>query len=113
MPKDKIKLRKEDIMFAPAHEASFYYYEKIQNQIKKIIINNNLEIGMKLPSIRELAKGLEVNPNTVRRALKFLEEDGYVAFERGRYGGTFITNIPDEQSYKWIAVNPQYVNDLN
>ena len=113
MPKDKIKTRKEDLIFAPAHEAAFYYYEKIQTQIKKLIINNNLEIGSKLPTMRQLSSMLDANVNTIRRALKALAEDGYVALEKGRYGGTFVTNIPDEQSYKWIALNSQYIDDLN
>lgn len=109
---NEIKMRKEDMIFAPAKDASFYHYEKIQNHIKKFIINN-CEVGSKLPSIRDMEKELNVNSNTIRRALKFLEEDGYIAFERGRYGGTFVTEIPDENSYKWLALNPQYLENYN
>lgn len=111
-PDEKQMIKKEDSIFAPAKEAAFYFYEKVQNHIKELIIKN-YEIGSKLPSINELAVELNVNPNTIRHALKYLEEDGYVAFTRGRYGGTFVTNIPDENSFKWLAVNPQYIAFYN
>lgn len=109
---NSIKMKKEDSIFAPAKDASFYFYEKVQNHIKKFIINN-CEVGSKLPSIREMALEMNVNSNTIRRALKNLEEDEYITFERGRYGGTFVTEIPDEISYKWLALNPKFVAVYN
>ena len=83
--------------------------EKTQNIIKKMI-SQDYEIGAKLPSIMSLAKQLDVSPNTVRKAFHNLAKDGYLAFSRGRYGGTFVIDIPEteEETYKWLAVNPQY-----
>ena len=103
--------RKEDMIFAPAKDAEFYYYEKVQSYLKKLIMNNYNVVGAKLPSLEELSKTLDINQNTIRRALKYLEEDGYVTFLRGRYGGTFVTNTID--SYQWVIVNPQYVAEYN
>ena len=112
MPSATMLERKEDSIFATARDTQVYFYEKVQTHIKQLIVAN-YSIGSKLPSIAELAKELDVNSNTIRRALKYLEEDGYVTFERGRYGGTFVTGIPEENSYKWLAVNPQYVAVCN
>lgn len=99
----------ETSIFASAPETAFYYYERTQNHIKKMIAKN-YEIGSKLPSIKELSKELDLSPNTIRKAFHNLANEGYLAFSRGRYGGTFVIDIPetDEQTFKWLAVNPQY-----
>lgn len=108
MPEDNsVDENKETSIFASAPEAAFYYYEKTQNHIKKMIAEN-YEIGSKLPSILELSKQLDLSPNTIRKAFQNLAKEGYLAFSRGRYGGTFVIDIPDEQAFKWLAVNPKY-----
>ena len=110
MPNDNnIQIKKETSIFAPAPETAFYYYEKTQNHIKRMIAEN-YEIGQKLPSIIELSKQLDLSPNTIRKAFSNLAKEGYLAFSRGRYGGTFVIDIPEieEQTYKWLAVNPNY-----
>lgn len=108
MPNDNGE-RRETSIFAPAADTAFYYYEKTQNHIKKMIADN-YEIGAKLPSIIELSKQLDLSPNTIRKAFHNLAKEGYLAFSRGRYGGTFVIDIPetDEQTFKWLAVNPKY-----
>lgn len=111
MPKDKtISTKKETSIFASAQDAAFYNYEKTQNHIKSLM-SQNYEIGSKLPSIMELSKELDLSPNTIRKALNNLADEGYLRFVRGRYGGTFVIDIPDmsAQSFKWLAVNPKYV----
>lgn len=110
MPNESnISERRETSIFAPAPETAFYYYERTQNHIKKMIAEN-YEIGSKLPSITELSKQLDLSPNTIRKAFHNLAKEGYLAFSRGRYGGTFVIDIPetDEQAFKWLAVNPKY-----
>lgn len=104
-----ISERKETSIFASAPETAFYYYEKTQNHIKRMIAEN-YEIGEKLPSITELSKQMDLSPNTIRKAFHNLAKEGYLAFSRGRYGGTFVIDIPetDEQAFKWLAVNPKY-----
>lgn len=108
MPDSKIaSASKETSIFASAPEAAFYYYEKTQNHIKKMIAEK-YEVGSKLPSIVELSKELDLSPNTIRKAFHNLAKEGYLAFSRGRYGGTFVIDIPDEQTFKWLSVNPKY-----
>lgn len=114
MPEDNSMPAKPEMsIFAPAKDTAFYHYEKTQNTIKKMIAND-YDIGEKLPSIKELSKQLDLSPNTIRKAFHNLAQEGYLVFSRGRYGGTFVIDIPDietPQAFKWLAVNPQYVKE--
>ena len=107
---EEVISKKEDSIFAPAKETAFYNYEKTQNHIKALIVEK-FTVNSKLPSIMELSKELDLSPNTIRKALNNLADEGYLRFVRGRYGGTFVIDIPDTsaQSFKWLAVNPKYV----
>jgi len=104
----------ETSIFASASDTAFYHYEKTQNHIKKMIAQD-YQIGDRLPSISELAKRLDLSPNTIRKAFHNLAKEGYLVFSRGRYGGTFIIDIPeiDAQTFKWLAVNPQYAKNYH
>jgi DNA-binding GntR family transcriptional regulator len=106
--------RKETSIFASAQETAFYNYEKTQNHIKTLIAQK-YEIGSKLPSIIQLSKELDLSPNTIRKAFNNLSDEGYLRFERGRYGGTFVIDIPETSShaFKWLAVSPKYVQVYN
>ena len=100
----------ETSIFASATEAAFYSYQKIENTIKSFI-SDNYEIGDKLPSMEELSKRFDVSSNTIRKALQNLAKQGIVNFSRGRYGGTFVTDIPEtdgEAAFRWLAVSPNY-----
>lgn len=101
--------KREMSIFAPAKETAFYHYQKIQNKIKNII-TENYDIGSKLPSINEFSRILDVSPNIIRKALNNLAKDGILRFTRGRYGGTYVIDMPEtsEQTFKWLAVDPQY-----
>lgn len=92
--------------------AELYYYEKFEQKIKQHI-SANCEIGDKLPSIKNIAKEYNTSEKTIKKALDSLAEDGYIAFARGRYGGTFITDIPQASgdAYKWLALNADYMNN--
>ena len=115
MPGDKtVNIGVETSIFAKAQDTAFYYYERTQNQIKKMI-SENYSIGDRLPSIMALSKALDLSPNTIRKAFKNLAAEGYLTFSRGRYGGTFVIDIPqsDSQAFKWLAVNPKYAETYN
>lgn len=86
-----------------------YHYERIETKIREYI-RTNCEVGAKLPSILEFAKSYEVSAKTVKKALDNLADEGYVTFVRGRYGGTFVTDIPQgNDGYKWLAINPDFI----
>jgi DNA-binding transcriptional regulator YhcF (GntR family) len=63
-------------------------YLQIMDLVKKGIIAKEFLPGEKLPSVRDLSKQLEVNPNTVQRAYLELEREKLVFTKRGQ--GTFI-----------------------
>lgn len=99
-----------DSIFAKAEDAVFYSYQKIENTIK-IYIRDNYEVGDKLPSMDSLSKQFDVSSNTIRKALQNLEKQGYLSFSRGRYGGTFVIDTPENESqetFRWLAVSPNY-----
>lgn len=64
-------------------------YMQIIELIKKKIVKGNLKLGDKLPSTRDLAIELKVNPNTIARVYKELELLNITFTKRGM--GTFIT----------------------
>ena len=64
-------------------------YAQIVRGMKEGILKGILEPGEKLPSVRDMAKMMTLNPNTVQKAYKELEREKVVVTVRGR--GTFIS----------------------
>jgi GntR family transcriptional regulator len=67
-------------------------YRQIVDQIGYQIANGTLQGGDRLPSVRELARRLPVNQNTVLKAYILLEEDGLISRKQG--DGTFVAASP-------------------
>lgn len=63
-------------------------YVQLIEQIKKGVLSGELSSGSALPSIRQLANDLELNPNTVAKAYRLLERDSII--QTKGYRGTFI-----------------------
>ena len=63
-------------------------YEQIKESIRKMVISNAFLADEKLPSVREMASQLAVNPNAIERAYQELEQGGYVY--RRKDEGTFV-----------------------
>lgn len=66
------------------------YYLQLEALIRRRIVDQNLKVGDRLPTLKELVSTYGVSSMTVRHALARLEEDGLIRAERGR--GTFITD---------------------
>ncbi|WP_339060354.1 GntR family transcriptional regulator [Tepidibacillus marianensis] len=64
-------------------------YLQLMERIQRQIIRRELQVGDKLPSVREMAIQSGVNPNTVQRTYAELEREGIVESRRGQ--GTFVT----------------------
>ena len=64
-------------------------YIQIMEEIKKRAVRGQYKSAEKLPSVRELARETEVNPNTVARVYMELERDGFIFTRRGQ--GSFVT----------------------
>lgn len=110
MPEDIFQPSKERSIFLPAAEAAIYSYKRIENLLKNKIINE-YSVGERLPSMKELSQTLDVSTNTIRRAIMDLSNEGYLAVSRGKFGGIYVLDIPQEgaQTFRWLAVNPQFV----
>jgi len=63
-------------------------YEQIIDKFKQLIIRDILKQDEKIPSVRELAKQLTINPNTIQKAYRELERQGYIYSVKGR--GNFV-----------------------
>ena len=63
-------------------------YEQIKEGLRKLVVSGALSAGDKLPSVRELASQLAINPNTIQRAYRELENEGYIYTLVGK--GTFV-----------------------
>lgn len=67
-------------------------YRQIVEQIRLQAARGDLAEGERLPSVRELAVDLRINPNTAARAYRELEQEGVVVLQQGR--GVFVTPRP-------------------
>lgn len=69
------------------------YYEQIVLSIKEAIVQHVLELGEQLPSVRELASQLMMNPNTISKAYKLLETQNVIVTVKGK--GTFVKEVEE------------------
>lgn len=63
-------------------------WEQVLHQVRGAVARGDIQPGEKIPSLRELAQQLKINPNTVMRAYQELDRDGLTETRRGQ--GTFI-----------------------
>ena len=67
-------------------------YTQIVDGFREQITAGILQQGERLPSVRELATQLTINPNTIQRAYRELEAQGWMTSVPGK--GCFVTGIP-------------------
>ena len=53
-------------------------YAQIKDELRLLIVTGAVEPNGKMPSVRELAQELAINPNTIQRAYRELESEGYI-----------------------------------
>ncbi len=68
-------------------------YGQVKDGFRHLIIQGVLVKDEKLPSVRELATSLTINPNTIQRAYRELEQEGYVYTVPGK--GSFVAGVPE------------------
>ncbi|MCX7711263.1 MAG: GntR family transcriptional regulator [Clostridia bacterium] len=66
-------------------------YEQIKEKMKALIISGVLKANERIPSVRELAQSLTINPNTIQKAYKDLELEGFIYSIRAK--GNFVTPL--------------------
>lgn len=84
-------------------------YEQVMDQFKQFIIKEILKSDEKIPSVRELAKQLTINPNTIQKAYRELERQGYIYSVRGR--GNFVSNKIRKVDEEKLSKLKQQVQD--
>ena len=67
-------------------------YLQIVQQVKQALRMGLLDVGDRLPAVREVVAATAVNPNTVLKAYRDLEREGLVEARAGL--GTFVRNLP-------------------
>jgi GntR family transcriptional regulator len=82
----------------PNFDPNLPIYLQIMNFVKKLIVRGILKPGDKIPSVRDMALFLGVNPNTVQKAYEELEREGTIFTKRGQ--GNFVNE--DENTVERI-----------
>ena len=68
-------------------------YEQVKDGFRQLMLSGALPPDYKMPSVRELASSLTINPNTIQRAYRELESEGYIVSVPGK--GSFVC-VPDK-----------------
>ena len=89
-------------------------FQQLVDQVKSAVSQGRLNAGDKLPSVREMAHLVAVNPNTVVKAFDILERDGVILRRRG--AGTFLTGkttnlAPTERRKKLASALGQAISE--
>ena len=63
-------------------------YEQVRDGFRQLILSGALPTDTKMPSVRELAASLAINPNTIQRVYRELEAEGYICSVPGK--GSFV-----------------------
>jgi GntR family transcriptional regulator len=71
-------------------------YRQIMDQVKRDIALGKIIEGERLPTVRELAGQLAINPNTIGKAYRQLEQEGIIVTRPG--AGAFIANLDSQLS---------------
>jgi len=68
-------------------------YEQIKDGLKTLMLAGAIAKDEKLPSVRDLAVKMSINPNTIQRAYRELEAEGFIYSVSGK--GSFSSGRPD------------------
>ena len=68
-------------------------FEQIKDKTKDLILKGVISENQKIPSVREAASYLAINPNTIQKAYKELENEGYIYSIRSK--GYFVSSVDE------------------
>ena len=85
-------------------------YEQITENVKRLIIQGVLLPEEKLPSVRSLAQELTINPNTIQKAYRELEREGFVISRPGK--GSFVNDMTETMNREHIKTLTEEVERL-
>lgn len=84
----------EDFVFRLDHSSGVPVYRQLVDQVQGAIASGRLKTGDQLPTIRKVAVELAINPNTVSRSYRELEQSGAVDTQHG--SGCFVAELAGE-----------------
>ena len=73
-------------------------YEQVKDGLRKLVVTGAIAPGEKLPSVRQMAAALAINPNTIQRAYEALEGEGYVCSVPGK--GSFAAHRQEMDEHR-------------
>jgi Predicted transcriptional regulators len=86
-------------------------YEQLVDKIKELIINNVLKPDEQLPTVRVLASELTINPNTIQKAYRELENRGYIYSVPGK--GNFVrAAVPDDNTARLQVLEREVLKNI-
>ena len=88
-------------------------YEQIKEGLRKLVVSNALAANEKLPSVREMASKLAITPNTIQKAYRELEGEGYIYTVVGK--GTFVAErkeVLDTRQNELLEAFDEVVEEL-
>lgn len=82
------------------------FYQQIKDNVRHLVVSGALKKDEQLPSVRELAASLAINPNTIQRAYRELENEGYIYTLPGK--GTFAAEMDYTNQIRQLELLPQF-----
>jgi len=82
------------------------FYQQIKDNVRQLVVSGALKKDEKLPSVRDMAASLAINPNTIQRAYRELESEGYIYTLSGK--GTFVAEVDHSNQFRQQERLPQF-----
>lgn len=82
------------------------FYQQIKDNVRQLVVSGALKKDEKRPSVRDMAASLAINPNTIQRAYRELESEGYIYTLSGK--GTFVAEVDHSNQFRQQELLPQF-----
>lgn len=82
------------------------FYQQIKDNVRQLVVSGALKKDEKLPSVRDMAASLAINPNTIQRAYRELESEGYIYTLSGK--GTFVAEVDHSNQFRQQELRHQF-----
>lgn len=87
-------------------------YEQITDYFKKLILTGALKKESQMPSVRQMAAELSINPNTIQKAYAILESEGFIYSVKGK--GNFVAGnetLLESKRREWMSRMEEFLKE--